>query len=270
MPKAKSSPGPADTLAGRLARLGIHSQAALLTHLPLRYEDETRITAIRDVRDGVPAQLEAEVADCSIQLRPRRQLLVRVRDVSGAATLRFLNFYPSQQKQMQAGARLRIFGEARVSFGEVDLIHPRVKVVDADAPLPTAMTPVYPTTAGLAQSALRKLIERALDQENLDDTLPERLRARYRLAPFADSLRALHHPPPDTPLAVLEDRSHPAWQRVKFDELLAQQLSLRKAYAARRAQDAPALAPQGTLTDTLQSRLPVSYTHLTLPTNREV
>ena len=260
MAKAKSSPGPADTLAGRLARLGIHSQAALLTHLPLRYEDETRITAIRDVRDGVPAQLEAEVADCSIQLRPRRQLLVRVRDVSGAATLRFLNFYPSQQKQMQAGARLRIFGEARVSFGEVDLIHPRVKVVDADAPLPTAMTPVYPTTAGLAQSALRKLIERALDQENLDDTLPERLRARYRLAPFADSLRALHHPPPETPLAVLEDRSHPAWQRVKFDELLAQQLSLRKAYAARRAQDAPALAPQGTLTDTLQSRLPFRLT----------
>ena len=260
MAKAKSSPGPADTLAGRLARLGIHSQAALLTHLPLRYEDETRITAIRDVRDGVPAQLEAEVADCSIQLRPRRQLLVRVRDAGGAATLRFLNFYPSQQKQMQAGARLRIFGEARVSFGEVDLIHPRVKVVDADAPLPTAMTPVYPTTAGLAQSALRKLIERALDQENLDDTLPERLRARYRLAPFADSLRALHHPPPETPLAVLEDRSHPAWQRVKFDELLAQQLSLRKAYAARRAQDAPALAPQGTLTDTLQSRLPFRLT----------
>ena len=260
MAKAKSSPGPADTLAGRLARLGIHSQAALLTHLPLRYEDETRITAIRDVREGVPVQIEAEVVDSSIQLRPRRQLLVRVRDAGGAATLRFLNFYPSQQKQMQAGARLRIFGEARVSFGEVDLIHPRVKVVDADAPLPTAMTPVYPTTAGLAQSALRKLIERALDQENLDDTLPERLRARYRLAPFADSLRALHHPPPETPLAVLEDRSHPAWQRVKFDELLAQQLSLRKAYAARRAQDAPALAPQGTLTDTLQSRLPFRLT----------
>ncbi|MBK7234579.1 MAG: ATP-dependent DNA helicase RecG [Sterolibacteriaceae bacterium] len=260
MPKAKSSPGPADTLAARLARLGIHSQAALITHLPLRYEDETRITAIRDVRDGVPAQLEAEVADCSIQLRPRRQLLVRVRDVSGAATLRFLNFYPSQQKQMQAGARLRIFGEARVSFGEVDLIHPRVKVVDADAPLPTAMTPVYPTTAGLAQSALRKLIERALDQENLDDTLPERLRARYRLAPFADSLRALHHPPPDTPLAVLEDRSHPAWQRMKFDELLAQQLSLRKAYAARRAQDAPALAQRSTLTDALLRCLPFRLT----------
>ncbi|MBK9086228.1 MAG: ATP-dependent DNA helicase RecG [Sterolibacteriaceae bacterium] len=260
MAKARSSSGAADTLAARLARLGIHSQAALLTHLPLRYEDETRITAIRDVRDGVPVQLDAEVADCSIQLRPRRQLLVRVRDASGAATLRFLNFYPSQQKQMQAGARLRIFGEARVSFGEVDLIHPRVKVVDADAPLPTAMTPIYPTTAGLAQSALRKLIERALDQENLDDTLPERLRARYRLAPFADSLRALHHPPPDTPLAVLEDRSHPAWQRMKFDELLAQQLSLRKAYAARRAQDAPALAQRGALTGALLSRLPFRLT----------
>ena len=197
MAKAKPQSEAGNTLAARLARLGIHSQAALLTHLPLRYEDETRITAIREVPKvpmGVPVQLEAEVIECTIQYRPRRQLLVRVRDGSGEATLRFLNFYPSQQKQMAVGARLRIFGEARASFADVDLIHPRVKVVDAEAPLPTAMTPVYPTTAGLAQSLLRKLIERALEHENLDDTLPEPLRKRYRLAPFADSLRALHHP----------------------------------------------------------------------------
>ena len=260
MAKSKSSPAVADTLAARLARLGIHSQAQLLTHLPLRYEDETRITPIRDVRDGAPVQLEVEVIDSAVQSRPRRQLLVRVRDASGAATLRFLNFYPSQQKQMETGARLRIFGEARVSFADVELIHPRVKVVDAASPLPTAMTPVYPTTAGLAQSVVRKLIERALDQESLDDTLPEQLRARYRLAPFADSLRALHHPPPDTPLALLDDRSHPAWQRMKFDELLAQQLSLRKAYAARRAQSAQPLAPRSSLTHALLSQLPFRLT----------
>ena len=260
MAKSKSSPAVADTLAARLARLGIHSQAQLLTHLPLRYEDETRITPIRDVRDGAPVQLEVEVIDSAVQSRPRRQLLVRVRDASGAATLRFLNFYPSQQKQMETGARLRIFGEARVSFADVELIHPRVKVVDAASPLPTAMTPVYPTTAGLAQSVVRKLIERALDQESLDDTLPEPLRARYRLAPFADSLRALHHPPPDTPLALLDDRSHPAWQRMKFDELLAQQLSLRKAYAARRAQSAQPLAPRSSLTHALLSQLPFRLT----------
>jgi ATP-dependent DNA helicase RecG len=258
--KAKSRTAAGDTLAARLARLGIHSQAALLTHLPLRYEDETRITAIRDVRDGVPVQLEAEVVDCAVQPRPRRQLLVRVRDASGEATLRFLNFYPNMVKLMPVGARLRIFGEARAGFGEVDLIHPRVKAVDAGAALPNAMTPVYPATAGLAQSALRKLIDRTLKHESLDDTLPESVRQRYRLAPFADSLRALHHPSPETPLAALEDRSHPAWQRVKFDELLAQQISLRKAYAARRAQDALALSPGGALTAALLAQLPFRLT----------
>ncbi len=260
MAKAKARTAAGDTLAARLERLGIHSQVALLTHLPLRYEDETRITAIRDARDGVPVQLEAEVVDCAIQPRPRRQLLVRVRDASGEATLRFLNFYPNTVKLMPVGAHLRIFGEARAGFGEVELIHPRVKAVDAGAALPNAMTPVYPATAGLAQSALRKLIDRALKHENLDDTLPEPLRQRYRLAPFADSLRALHHPSPETPLAALEDRSHPAWQRVKFDELLAQQISLRKAYAARRAQDAPALPPGGTLTGALLAQLPFRLT----------
>jgi len=259
---AKQADG-GNTLSARLARLGLTSQAALLTHLPLRYEDETRLTAVRDVREGVPAQVQVEVVECSVQFRPRRQLLVRVRDVSDdgeEATLRFLNFYPSQQKQMEAGARLRVFGEARVGFAGVEFVHPRVKRIDDDVPLPTALTPVYPTTAGLAQAALRTLIERALAHENLDDTLPEPLRARYRLAPFADSLRTLHHPPPNTPLAVLENRSHPAWQRMKFDELLAQQISLRKAYAARRAQDAPALAARDTLTHALLERLPFRLT----------
>jgi ATP-dependent DNA helicase RecG len=259
---AKKADG-GNTLSSRLARLGLNTQAALLTHLPLRYEDETRITALRDVREGVPAQVQVEVIECTVQFRPRRQLLVRVRDTSDdgdEATLRFLNFYPSQQKQMETGARLRVFGEARVGFAGVEFVHPRVKRVDEDAPLPEALTPVYPTTAGLAQSALRTLIERALERENLDDTLPDALRARYRLAPFADCLRTLHHPPPNTPLAVLEDRSHPAWQRMKFDELLAQQISLRKAYAARRAQDAPALAARETLTRTLLERLPFRLT----------
>ncbi|HMV52869.1 MAG TPA: ATP-dependent DNA helicase RecG [Rhodocyclaceae bacterium] len=266
MAKTASSAKKADggnTLSARLARLGLTTQAALLTHLPLRYEDETRITALRDVRDGVPAQVHVEVVECSVQFRPRRQLLVRVRDTSDDgedATLRFLNFYPSQQKQMEAGARLRVFGEARVGFAGVEFVHPRVKRVDDDVPLPTALTPVYPTTAGLSQAALRALIERALSHENLEDTLPEPLRAHYRLAPFADCLRALHHPPPNTPLAVLEDRSHPAWQRMKFDELLAQQISLRKAYAARRAQDAPVLAPRDTLAHALLDRLPFRLT----------
>lgn len=252
------------TLAAKLAKLGIHTQGGLLLHLPLRYEDETCITAIRDARPGVPLQLEAEVVRAEVKYRPRRQLVVEVRDASGSASLRFLNFYPSQQKQLQPGRCLRIFGEVRDGMFEVELIHPRLRVVDAGEPLPDAMTPVYPTTAGLAQSALRKMIERAMNSEALDDTLPETLRRKLHLAPFADSLRLLHHPTPDTPLAVLEDRSHPAWQRMKFDELLAQQISLRKAYAARRAQDAPVLRTAnktaGTLTQSFLERLPFTLT----------
>ena len=237
----------ANTLAARLTRLGLRTDADFILHLPLRYEDETRLTPIRDARPGVAAQFEVEVIDSEIAYRPRRQLLARVRDASGSLLLRFLNFYPSQQKVLQVGARLRIFGEVHEGYLGAEIIHPRFRLVGPGEPLPEGLTPVYPTTAGLGQASLRRLIERALGRADLSDTLPPELRARLKLPDFAAAIARLHHPPPDMPQAVLESRDHPAWRRVQFDELLAQQLCLRRAYLARRERGAPRLAATAAL-----------------------
>ncbi|MGE5468085.1 MAG: ATP-dependent DNA helicase RecG [Ignavibacteria bacterium] len=265
MAKRQPADKPAgNILADKLARLGLRGEADLVMHLPLRYEDETRVTPIADAIPGVAAQFQVEVVSSEVAFRPRRQLIARVMDGSGEMLLRFLNFYPSQQKVLQPGARLRVFGEVRGGFFGTEIIHPRFRVVGEDEPLPDRLTPVYPTTAGLAQSALRRLIQRALEKSaergELGDTLPDTLRRRLGLADFADSLRFLHEPPPEISLAELETHSHPAWRRVAFDELLAQQLSLRCAYAARRARGAPRLRPTGELTRRLLDGLPFALT----------
>ena len=258
--KRSRKPPAGNTLAARLARLGLHRDADFILHLPLRYEDETRITPIAAALPGVPAQFEVEVVTSEIAFRPRRQLVARVMDASGMLTLRFLNFYPSQQKALQPGARLRLFGELRDSFLGDEMIHPRFHAVSPDAPLPDALTPVYPATAGLGQATLRRLVSRALERGDLSDTLPAEALARLELPAFADALRLLHTPPPEISAAVLESRQHPAWRRVQFDELLAQQLSLRRAYTARRARGAPQLAATGALTQRLLVTLPFRLT----------
>lgn len=249
-----------NTLAAKLARLGLRSDADFVLHLPLRYEDETRITAVRDARPGVAAQFEVVVVDSEISFRPRRQLVVRTMDASGPLLLRFLSFYPNQQKLLQPGARLRVFGEPRGGFLGEEIIHPRFHPVGDDEPLPERLTPIYPTTAGLAQSALRRLIDKALSRFDMRDTLPPALLRRLDLPAFADAVRELHTPPPDASLYALESRDHAAWRRVQFDELLAQQLSLRLAYAARRSRGAPILRPSGRLTDALLAALPFQLT----------
>jgi len=257
---AEKQPGNANTLAARLLRLGLRSDGDFILHLPLRYEDETRVTAIRDARPGIAAQFEVEVIDSEIAYRPRRQLLARVRDASGTLNLRFLNFYPSQQKALQAGGRLRIFGEVHDGFLGAEIIHPRFHVVHSGEPLPERLTPVYPTTAGLPQASLRRLIARALQRADMSDTLAPDLRKRLRLPEFADAVNLLHTPPPEMTQAQLESRNHPAWRRVQFDELLAQQISLRRAYAARRARGAPRLTASGVLTAALLESLPFQLT----------
>ncbi len=257
----KSGPGGASSqLAAKLAKLGLKGDADLVLHLPLRYEDETRITPIADALPGMPVQLEVEVQSAETAFRPRRQLLCRVRDDSGMLLVRLINFYPSQQKQFASGARLRLFGEVRDGYFGPELVHPRAHSVLAGEALPQALTPVYPTTAGLSQTTLRRLIGQALSRADLADTLPQALRARLALAPFADSLRLLHQPPASLTGEEFAAVNGQAWRRIRFDELLAQQLSLRRAYAARRARGAPALAATGRLTGRLLAELPFRLT----------
>ena len=251
-------------LKAKLRRLGLSRFDDLALHLPLRYEDETRITPIGEALTGYPVQIEARVIDVSVQYRPRRQLVARVGDASGDLVLRFLNFYGSQLKQFEtardAGRSVRIFGEIRTGFFGAEMVHPRYRVVAVGEALPLSLTPVYPTTAGVSQNALRRLILPSLDAADLTEMLDAAWIARQHWPSFSDAVRMLHSPPPDVPESILQDRSHPAWRRIKFDEVLAQQLSLRRAYQARRQQGAPKLCASGCLTKPLLARLPFSLT----------
>ena len=249
-----------EALLKKLAKIGLHCEADLLTHLPLRYEDETRITPVARAFGGEPVQVEVVVHSSELQFRPRRQLVVRAGDDSGEITLRFFSFYPSQQAALSEGSRVRAFGEVRGGFFGAEMVHPRFRKIGDNEPLPTELTPIYPTTAGLANSALQKLIGKALAVGDLSETLPEDLRQRLKLPGLARSLRFLHTPPPGTDLDTLHARNHPAWRRVKFDEVLAQQLSLRRAYLARREQGAPVLVARDDLGARLLDSLPFGLT----------
>ncbi|HWI13477.1 MAG TPA: ATP-dependent DNA helicase RecG, partial [Burkholderiales bacterium] len=246
--------------ATRLAKLGISSKLDLVLHLPLRYDDETRLYAINEAPQGAPVLVEGEVVECDVKFRPRRQLVCHVTDATGMLTLRFLNFYPSQQKQLAAGNRIRAFGEIRQGFFGAEMVHPRCRAVMPNSPVADALTPVYPTTAGLGQDELRRLIGRALGDLALDDTLPPDMIRALALPRFRDAVLLLHKPPPDVPDADLTQRRHPAWQRMKFDELLAQQLSMRLHYRRRKAAGAPPLEPQHRLTRELLASLPFALT----------
>jgi ATP-dependent DNA helicase RecG len=264
-------------LKDKLGKLGLVRFDDFVLHLPLRYEDETSITAIAAAIDGVALQFEVEVLAVSVQFRPRRQLVVRVADASGELTLRFLNFYGSQTKQLERaqaeGRRLRLFGEVRRGFLGDEIVHPRYRVVAADEPLPRSLTPIYPTSAGIAQSALRKFIASALssaDTSDLIDQFDARWCSAQRLPPYADAVRLLHAPPPEVDEAALQERSHPAWRRIKFDEVLAQQLSLRRAYLARRQKGAPLLKSPGQLARRLLAALPFGLTAAQQRVYREI
>jgi len=243
----------APATAKKLAKLGIRSRFDLLYHLPLRYEDETRLTPIGQAPAGTPVLVQAPVRRAEVAFRPKRQLVVH----ADGLVLRFLNFYGSQLKQFERaaaeGLQVRAYGELRPGWFGAEMVHPRYRVVAEDEPLARTLTPVYPTTAGLGQATLRQLVGEALAAEPIDDTLPAALLRRHDLAPLAESVRLLHAPAPGVDTGE-------AWRRVKFDELLAQQLNKRMLYRRRRERAAPALAPEGPLLRRFLGNLPFRLT----------
>ncbi|WP_321805212.1 ATP-dependent DNA helicase RecG [Burkholderia sp. BCC1993] len=254
----------------KLAKLGLTRSIDLVLHLPMRYEDETTLTPIGELLPGGIAQTEGVVFDNEVAYRPRRQLVVKIQDDDGEhLVLRFLNFYGSQVKQMAVGQRLRVRGDVRGGFFGMEMVHPAVRVVEADAPLPQVLTPVYPSTAGVSQAYLRKAIENAVERTPLPELLPPEIERDY-LKPLgvptlAQAVRILHHPAIDSDEAALMDGSHPAWTRIKFEELLAQQLSLKRAHEERRTRAAPAMprraaADADALTTRLYAALPFTLT----------
>ena len=254
-PQAKSEPQKA------LLKLGLARDIDLALHLPLRYEDETRIVKLRDAREGDVAQIEATVTACEIVYRPRRQLMVTVNDDSDTCVLRFFTFYPSLQKALAVGTRVRLRGELKGGFLGWQMVHPTFK--PAGGELSSALTPVYPTVAALPQAYLRKAVLSGLSRADLSDTFPPGVTEALKPLVWAlrDALHFLHHPTPEVSLATLDDKSHPAWQRLKAEELLAQQLSQLESKREREALRSPAFAlTRDGVHEQLQAVLPFKLT----------
>jgi len=246
-PKASAASAPVKSAPQKaLEKLNLKRDIDLALHLPLRYEDETRITRLADAREGDTVQIEAEVTAQEVSFRPRRQLLVTVNDGSDTCVLRFFNFYPSQQKALAVGSKIRARGELRGGFLGWTMMHPHTRAAGGE--LPTALTPVYPTVAALPQAYLRKAVLSGLARAELSDTLAPEVAAQLKFKPLWDlrqALTFLHHPTPDVSLAQLEDHTHPAWLRLKAEELLAQQLSQLQSRREREHLRAPELRTNG-------------------------
>ncbi len=260
-------------MAERLARLGLRTVQDVLFHLPLRYQDRTRVAPIGTLRVSDEAVIVGEVQLSEIKLGRRRMLLVRVADGSGGILLRFFHFSAQQHAALARGAMVRCFGEVRSGPAMLEMVHPEYRVIvdaapDAQGYATTAvdecLTPVYPATEGLQQYTLRALSSAALDlaagESGLQELLPAEILARLKLPLLLDALAYVHRPPPDAPLAMLQEGSHPAQQRLAFEELLAHHLSLRLLRNKIQASRAPQLNAPGQLMKTLLDSLPFVLT----------
>nr|WP_235839861.1 ATP-dependent DNA helicase RecG [Derxia lacustris] len=261
---ARESAG--DALGRRLERMGLVTARDYVLHLPLRYEDETRVVPVAELEPMLVQQVEVKVLAVEVAVRGRKQLLVRAEDASGEILLRFLNFYPNQVAAFNAAERdgkpLRVRGEARHGWlpgAPPEMVHPKFRAVTEGAPLPQVLTPVYPAAAGVPQAVLRKRIDAALAVFQLEEVLPMRLLERLGYLSLAEAVRTLHHPPVGANAALL-DKSHPAWTRIKFEELLAQQLAMARARALRLARRARPLPAGGLGVQALRAALPFALT----------
>ena len=249
-----------DTTARKLEKLHLNTAWDLALHLPLRYEDETKIVPISAAPLGEVCQVEGEVLHQEVQFKPRKQLVAQIKGDDGAIlNLRFIHFYPSHQKQLATGQRVRALGEIKRGYERYEMIHPKIKSPEKQA-LATRLTPIYPTTNGLTQPVLRKAVQAALAQVDMHEILPACLLDDLRLPTLAESLRTLHYPPPHLSAGQLGSGTLPEWQRLKFDELLAQQLSMRLARQRRQHGQAMPLSGDGRLCRALLGNLPFRLT----------
>ena len=257
------------TNSSPLDKLGLRSSLDCALHIPIRYEDETKLSTIAEAIGsfgGLTYQVQGYVIRQEVMFRPRRQLLVQIRDDNGQELfLRWLNFYPSQQKQMSMGTHLRVRGEVRDGYYGPEMVHPAVKAVPPDAPLPSTLTPVYSTVAGVGQAVIRKAIAKAFQdpslQTSLKEFLPEDLIAKtfsgLTIPTLISALHTLHQPSKSDDLESIQNRTHPAWRRVQLEELLAQQISLQQAKQKRLKRQAVSMSPapleRGILNQFIQS-----------------
>lgn len=219
--------------------MGLEDVFSLVMHLPIRYIDETIVTPIRDIKMGVLSQIEAEIIRAEIVYKPKKMLIVQVKDTSGSLQLRFLHFYPSQMKMFEAGNRIRILGEARHNLFAFEMIHPQCKLTREGDILPDTLTPIYSLVAGVGQKTVKDAIDKVFHHFDLKNYLKDlflpSIYEKLNLPNLYESLKSIHHPKDFKEATKHETFSSMPYQRIIFDEFLAQQLSLRSNYLIRRA-----------------------------------
>ena len=217
----------------KLKKLGIQNSFDLLLHLPLRYLDETKIELIKNITPGFMYQIEAKIISIEVSYRPRKNLTVYVKDISGDLKLRFMNFYPSQIKQFEEGNILRIYGEIKLNTFLFEMIHPQYEFVSLDTPLKNFYTPVYPTTEGLSQKLIFKLVQKVFEQEDLEKQNPDYFGSLYKknsLPSLLEALKSIHKPEKRYEKKLFDEKKSIFHQRLIYDELLAHQLFFRGKY----------------------------------------
>lgn len=249
--------------ADKLAKLGLETIQDLLLHLPLRYEDRTRLYTINDLQPGIFATIEGEVLRSDISFGRRRMLTCQISDGTGMVTLRFFNFNAAMKNSLAAGRRVTAYGEIKRGTIGAEIIHPeyRIQGENSEVVLQESLTPVYPTTEGIRQATLRKLTDQALellDTVPIAELLPEEL--SRSLIPLPQALHLLHRPPPDIQLADLEKGHHPAQRRLIMEELLAHNLSMLAVRAGTQSYKAMPLHRDERLKNQFLASLPFSPT----------
>ncbi len=244
--------------------MGLEDVFSLVMHLPIRYIDETIVTPIRDIQMSALSQVEAEVIRAEIVYKPKKMLIVQVKDASGSLQLRFLHFYPSQMKMFEEGQRIRILGEARHNLFAFEMIHPQCKLIKESDTLPEALTPIYSLVAGVGQKTVKDAIHKLFTHFDLKNYLKDLFLPifyeKLRLPNLYESLKSIHHPKDFKEVASHEAFTSKPYQRIIFDEFLAQQLSLRSNYLIRRALTAKPLKAKNKLTTIFMDKLEFELT----------
>ena len=255
-------PGVGPALAQRLNKLGVHTPSDLLFHLPLRYQDRSRIQPIASLRAGMECLSRGEVTSNNLRYGRRRSLVVTLEDKNRVLTLRFFHFNDSMQRALSVGVRAEVFGEVRLGAQGLEMVHPEFRVHPAHFETGEGLTPIYPATEGLRQLTLRKLADVVLERHlnDLEDLLPNALRQSIRLPALQDAIRTLHHPPVELEAEGLKTQLETARRRLALEELLAQHLSLRKERLSRTAHQAMAIDTNGTLSQPWLAALPFQPT----------
>ena len=248
-----------------LKKLGLHRWVDVLLHFPLRYENESHVVSLSQVVPGQFAQVQVRIVSARVVFRPRRMLLVEVEDDTGSALLRFIYFKDAQKNAYRPGLPFRVLGEARRSLAGLEFIHPRMRSgwCDPDTLVEQPLVAVYPTAAGIPQATLRRAVKTALDRALPNEWLPESMLSSYRLMPLPEAIRILHAPPSASGGSAVLNEHEPlhalAWNRIRFDELMAQQLLLRRARALRQHERAMVLTGSESA-DQLMQHLPFTLT----------